>query len=60
MTSCAYENNQKTQGQSVGYVKVRFFAHPLNVSRFLDKICGMHVETDAIVTKNEFCMFSHV
>ena len=31
MTSCGYENIRKTQGQSVGYVKVRFFALPLNV-----------------------------
>ena len=29
MTSCGFENNKKTQGQSVGYVKVMFFAHPL-------------------------------
>ena len=29
MTSCGYDNNQKTQGQFVGCVKVRFFAHPL-------------------------------
>ena len=29
MTSCGYENDQKTQGQSVGYVQVRFFAQPL-------------------------------
>ena len=38
MTSCGYEleNNQKMQGQFVGYVKVKFFAHPF--TNFLNKI----------------------
>ena len=38
MTSCGYESNQKLQGQFVGYVKVRFFALPLNIKNEVNRI----------------------
>ena len=31
MTFCDYGNDQKVQRQNVGYVKERFFAHPLSL-----------------------------
>ena len=49
MTSCGYGNNQKTQSQSVEYVKVRFFAHLLKHVR---TACGFSFQIKVYIQKD--------